>query len=451
MTVSLEKIFFAYILDNKKYFEIIKPFFFKNNEIRFVYDVIRKYILANNEATVPSPKQILEMVSLEDNAKIITKDILKAILKQDSEFNDESWKKNFLIPKFNGWILGNRLKTGTSDIIEQTRELDNIVDIDDVLKSASVIREIMDDALKTNFLSDDEDLGSDFDDAEQHSQDSSTQKVRTGITTLDHILGGGWDISTLNMIMSETNGGKSLWMQNFAVLSADMGYNVLYVTLEMSEKKVLKRLGSMRLKIPIDKYDEVSKDSELIKSKIKQLRRSEAVDNLFDNKVGKILVKFWAAGTTTVSEIDDFIEKIREKRGIKVDLVIVDYITLLAPIKGSGIDNNLFLKGKHFAEGLRAIGAKHKCPVISAIQVAKDAWNNADITLSNIPESKAIAETADTFFALIRTEEMKRQNIYRLKLLKQRDGDFSRSQIKFDLNVKYLTVENDIFVDTAGL
>lgn len=449
MTISLEKLFFAYILDNKKYFEIVKPFFFKNSEVRFVYDVLRKYIMGNNEATVPSPKQILEMVSLEDKEKIITKDILKAILKADPEFSDENWQTNFLIPKFNGWILANRLKTGTSDIIEHTRDLDSIADITEALQSASKIKEIIDEASKTNFMTDDDDFGSDFDIAELHSQDSSTLKVRTGYTTLDHILGGGWDVSTLNMIMAETNGGKSLWMQNFAVLSANLGYNVLYVTLEMSEKKVLKRMGSMRLRIPIDKYDEVSKNSEMIKQRIQQLKRSEAVDNLFDNKVGKIFVKFWAAGTTTVSEIDGFLEKMKDKRGIKMDLVIVDYITLLAPIKGSGIDNNLYLKGKHFAEGLRAIGSKYKCPIISAIQVAKDAWNNADITLANIPESKAIAETADTFFALIRTEEMKRQNIYRLKLLKQRDGDFSRSQVKFDLNPTYLTIENDAFVDVG--
>jgi hypothetical protein len=54
----------------------------------------------------------------------------------------------------------------------------------------------------------------------------------------------------------------------------------------------------------------------------------------------------------------------------------------------------------------------------------KDAWNASDITLESVPESKAIAETSDTFFCIIRTEEMKRQNLFRFKLLKQRDGDF---------------------------
>jgi KaiC/GvpD/RAD55 family RecA-like ATPase len=67
------------------------------------------------------------------------------------------------------------------------------------------------------------------------------------------------------MLMGETNSGKSLWMQNLAVASANQGYNVLYITLEMSERKVLKRLGSMRLKIPINDYDTISLDTEFMR------------------------------------------------------------------------------------------------------------------------------------------------------------------------------------------
>jgi replicative DNA helicase len=246
--------------------------------------------------------------------------------------------------------------------------------------------------------------------------------------------------------MAETNNGKSLWMQNFASRSADMGFNVLYITLEMSERKVMKRIGAMRLKIPINNYDDVSKDAELIKRKINSLKNPKSSD-LFENKVGKIFTKFWAAGTATVSDFDNYIQKLKDKKGIKIDLLIVDYITLIAAQKGAAADN-LYTKGKSLAEGLRAIGAKFKIPVVTGVQVAKDAWNSNDITLEQVPESKAIAETADSFFAIIRTEEMKRQNIYRFKLLKQRDGDFLKSQIKIKLNPTYLTLEDDMFLDT---
>lgn len=240
---------------------------------------------------------------------------------------------------------------------------------------------------------------------------------------------------------------NSLWMQNFAFKSADLGFNVLYITLEMSEKKVFKRIGSMRLKIPINDYDSVSMDIELIKRKISQLGGSSGSvgGDLFRSKIGKIYTKFWAAGTATVSDFDNYIQKLQQKKNIKIDLLIIDYITLVAASKSAG--DTLYTKGKHLAEGLRALGSKFKFPVITGIQVAKDAWNSVDITLESVPESKAIAETADTFFAIIRNSEMKRHNLYRLKLLKQRDGDFLKSQIKLNLNPTFLTLESDQFVD----
>lgn len=441
MTSSLEKVFFNYILKNKKYFEIIRPFFFRNSEIQFVYGIIREYMLKNSDAQIPTPRQILDMVTLEDKEGVITKEILKSILTDNLKDYDE---KNFIEPKFNAWILSNRIKAGTVDIIDETRNFDTVSDFESAVERANKIRAIVDEMSSTNFV-DDDDMGSDFDEPELHVQDSSRFKVKSGFETLDHILGGGWDIGTLNCVMAETNNGKSLWMQNFAVKTADAGHNVLYITLEMSERKVLKRLGSMRLRIPINDYDTVSKDTELIRKKIKSLGSMKEGGDLFTNKVGKIYTKFWAAGTATVNDFDNYIQKIQQKKGIKFDLIIVDYITLIAAIKG--MTDNLYMKGKHLAEGLRALGSKYKCPIITGVQVAKDAWNASDITLESVPESKAIAETSDTFFAIIRTEEMKRLNIYRFKLLKQRDGDFLKSQIKLSLNPTYLTLENDQFLD----
>jgi replicative DNA helicase len=441
MTPQLEKVFFNYILKYKKFFDVVKPYFFRNSEIQFVYGVVRSYMVQSSDIAVPTPRQILDMVNLEDKEGIITKEILKSILHVDLKEYDE---KQFIEPKFNAWVLSNRLKTGTVDIIDETRNLDSISDFEKAIEAADKIKSIVNEMSSLNFVQD-EDMGADFDDPEVHVQDSSKFKIRSGFETLDHMLGGGWDIQTLNCIMAETNNGKSLWMQNFAVKSADSGYNVLYITLEMSERKVMKRLGAMRLKIPINDYDTVSKDTDLIKKKITALSHSEGGD-IFDKKVGKIMSKFWAAGTATVADFDNYIQKLKEKRDIKIDLIIVDYITLVAAPKGLGADN-LYTKGKHLAEGLRALGAKYQCPVITGVQVAKDAWNSSDITLESVPESKAIAETADTFFAIIRTEEMKRQNLFRFKLLKQRDGDFLKSQIRINLNSTYLTLENDQFLD----
>jgi replicative DNA helicase len=205
MTPQIEKVFFSYILSNrKKYYEIVKPFFFKNSTIQFVYEVMRNYMLTSTETKPPSNRQILDMVSLEDKEGIITKPMLKSILDVNlSEYNEV----NFILPKFNGWVLSNRIKTGTVDVIEETRNLDNISDFAHAVESANKIKSIINEMSSVNFVQD-EDMGSDFDEPENHVQDSSRFKVKCGFETIDHMLGGGWDISTLNVIMAQTNGGK---------------------------------------------------------------------------------------------------------------------------------------------------------------------------------------------------------------------------------------------------
>jgi len=144
------------------------------------------------------------MVILQDKEGMITKEILKSILQVNLDEYDE---KNFIEPNFNGWVLANRLKTGTVDIIDETRNLDSISDFDKAVEAANRIKGIVDEMSSTRFVQDD-DMGSDFDEAENHVQDSSKFKVKCGFETIDHMLGGGWDISTLNVIMAETNNGK---------------------------------------------------------------------------------------------------------------------------------------------------------------------------------------------------------------------------------------------------
>ena len=115
------------------------------------------------------------------------------------------------------------------------------------------------------------------------------------------------------------------------------------------------------------------------------------------------------------------------------------------------IGNNLFLKGKHLAEGLRYLADKFDMCVITATQLDKAVWGANDVKLADIPESKAVAETADSVWAIIRNNDMRRENKYRLKILKLRDGEHKGEMVKFDFNTRYLTLENDILEGTGKL
>lgn len=205
MTPQLEKVFFKYIRENKKYYEVVQPHFFKNSEINMVYKILREYILANSEATDPSPKQLWEMVNLEDKEGVMTRELFKAVLQVDLNEYDA---KNFILPRFNTWVLSNRVKAGTVDIIDEVRGIDDISDIEKTQITVEKIKDIVGDMTSTRFIDDDEDMGSDFDEPESHYQDNSTSKVRSGFPTIDHILGGGWDVKSLNILMAETSQGK---------------------------------------------------------------------------------------------------------------------------------------------------------------------------------------------------------------------------------------------------
>ena len=239
---------------------------------------------------------------------------------------------------------------------------------------------------------------------------------------------------------------NSMWLHNIAVNAANAGANVLIVTLEMTTRKVMKRLGSMRLKIPSTDYDEKSKDSVFMKQKLNNLKSQSTVGNLFDSQPGKIFVKKYNTSDCTITDIDNYIKRFEEVKRIKVGMVIVDYINIMSIEKGFDITNMLYLKGKHLAEGLRRIADKYECAVITATQTDKAVWGASDIKLADIPESKAIADTADSVWAIIRNPEMKKNNIYRLKILKLRDGEHHEEQIRFDFNIKFLTMENDVLV-----
>jgi archaellum biogenesis ATPase FlaH len=439
MNTNMEKHYFIYILDNPDQFSKVEPFFFKNSDIQFIYTVIREEYLKNTSHIVPSSQQIYAMIKLSDHDHKINDKVIKILLESDNSDISEYW----LLPRFKGWKIQNQLKGDMLKGIDMVRGIEEI-NYDNIVEVAQKLKGMFGNVLLVD--DDDQDLGADFDDPESHKQLLSQNNVPTGWPCVDNILGGGWSKSTLNVIMGETGGGKSMWLHNIAVNSANAGTNVLIVTLEMTTRKVMRRLGSMRLKINADEYDEKSKDTVFMKQRLNNLKSQSSVGNLFDSQPGKIFVKKYNTSDCTVTDIDNYIRKFEEVKRIKVGVLLVDYINIMSIEKGFDITNMLYLKGKHLAEGLRKIADKYECAVITATQTDKSVWGASDLKLADIPESKAIADTSDSVWGIIRNPEMKRNNLYKLKILKLRDGEHHEEQVRFDFNQKFLTMENDVLV-----
>jgi hypothetical protein len=239
---------------------------------------------------------------------------------------------------------------------------------------------------------------------------------------------------------------NSMWLHNIASNTIKAGKNALVLTLEMAEYKCTKRMGSMLLGIPPSLYEEKSNDTQYMLNKLKSFKNTAITSNLFNSKAGELFVKKFNTSDCTVTDIDNYIMKLQDNKQFKVDMVLVDYLNIMSLEKGLDIKGNLYQKGKHIAEGLRYLAGKHNTTFITATQTDRAVWGASDIKMDAVPESKAIVETADTVWAIIRTTEMKRQNLYRLKNLKLRDGECKEQQVKFTFKPETLTMENDLLV-----
>ena len=69
--------------------------------------------------------------------------------------------------------------------------------------------------------------------------------VSTGWKGIDHKLYGGLNRGEMTIFAGGSGAGKSLFLQNFAVNWALAGFNVVYISLELSEQLISMRLDSM--------------------------------------------------------------------------------------------------------------------------------------------------------------------------------------------------------------
>jgi replicative DNA helicase len=442
LTANLEKVLMHYIFRNPLYLRVVKPHYFRNADVQLVYGAVRQSYLDSVDHEMPSLVEIFDLVKMADKEGAMSSELIKSVLRVDlSQYRSETLEKYY-----QSIVLSNALKDGLTESIVKLREADPN-DLASIQEAAAAIKEIV--QASATVVTSDGGLGSNFDEPESHNQDAYANKVPTGWKTMDHLVGGGWDRKTFNVLMGETNVGKSVWLQNVAKNAANNGYNVVYITLEMSEKKTIKRIGSMRLDIPIADYDALSKDAGYIAERLAWLKRKYGgKQGLFEDRLGAIYIKEYPAASATPETLEGYVKLWQETTGQKLDMLVVDYIGIMSPGPGAPKDN-LYQKGKMLAEGLRALGQRYDLVVVTATQISKESWGAGDINLNSIPESKAIAETADSVWAIIRTAPMKAAGQYILKALKLRDSNFEYDRMGFDLNRINLNIHNDRVVEIA--
>lgn len=237
---------------------------------------------------------------------------------------------------------------------------------------------------------------------------------------------------------------NSIFLCNDAANFVRNGKNVLFITCEMSDKKVIKRIGSNILDINIDDYDNESLNIDKMSTRIKDFRNKSITP------LGKLYIKQYPTSCCTTIDIENYIKEIQDVKGFKVDVVVIDYINILSNYRNSRNDD-MYIKIKQISEDLRAVAVRQNCLILTATQTNRSAFDSNDISITNIAESAGLLHTADTMLGIIQDTEMRYDNKYRIKILKIRDGYGKNNKIEMDIDYKKMKItESGTIFDENG-
>lgn len=420
----LENIWLKAIINNHIYIEHCRVEFFTDLSLKELFKLIKSFYVKYQEVpTAEQVKQVIRILKVEDK---LTNDQVDTIFDIDLSKYDEDW----LSSNVESWIEWKNLEISAVEAVTYVKTTpvtpDNVKDV--ISKFKTIINE-------RNSIDFSFNMGSSFFDPKAHVQ-APNSTFPSGYNFMDTVLGGGFSIKTLNVLIGQPNIGKSIWLANIAAQAFRASYNVAVVSFEMSETKYMRRLGSNLLGVKMSEYDEFANTP----GKLKKALDTISIKNL---KIpGELYLKEFPTSNATVPDIERWCKKMEEIRGIKFKIIVIDYINIIKNYRNPNSENT-YMKIKQLAEDLRGMAVANEWCVVTATQVKQGEFDATDLTMSSAAESSGLAATVDTMFGIIQDPLMHANSEYKLKTLKNRDEGYKNSYKLFKIDYNYMRITED--------
>ena len=245
--------------------------------------------------------------------------------------------------------------------------------------------------------------------------------VRSGIGQIDAIT-GGWQKSDLVILAARPSVGKTALATSMALSAAIAGKRVAIFSIEMSAEQVGSRLLSSASGIPL---------AAIRNGGIDLVQLSELEQ--WADTLSKLNIYVDDAPAATPAIVRSKCRKIAAERG--VDLVIVDYLQLMSPDKGSK-DANRVNEVADISRALKALARELDVPVIALSQLSRSSEyrESGEPRLSDLRDSGAIEQDADMVLMLWRKEQpdfTKQSETVSCKIAKHRNGPTGVCDLEF--------------------
>lgn len=288
----------------------------------------------------------------------------------------------------------------------------SIIDGENKKLTREAIPDILKDALNISF---DSDVGHDYlEDAEERFNfyHQTDERIPFALTALNKACGGeGFPRKTLLIPVAPTGLGKSMFMTDWAAYLLTVGYNVLYVTLELAEERVGERI-----------------DAKLFNTELKNLH--DMPRSTFDNHIekikqkahGKLIIREYSPGTFHANHLRFLLQEVKTKKNMEPDVIMIDYLNLMASYRMKD-NSNSYSYIKAITEEIRGVGMQYNALVCAPTQTNRSGVGVTDYGLTEISDSYGAAMTADAIFGFISTPELESLSQMRVKFMKNRFGN----------------------------
>jgi replicative DNA helicase len=238
-----------------------------------------------------------------------------------------------------------------------------------------------------------------------YQRDGGLSGIATGLTDLDHLM-GGLQKSDLIVIAGRPGMGKTALATNIAYAIAEQyqgepkpdgsietvsGGIVGFFSLEMSAEQLATRI--------------ISEQSEIASSRI---RRGDISEQDFNKLAGAaqhmqaVPLYIDDTGGISIAQLVARARRLKRQRGL--DMMVVDYLQLLAGSKRAG--DNRVQEVTEITTGLKALAKELDVPVIAISQLSRQVESRDDKRpqLSDLRESGSIEQDADVVLFVFREE-----------------------------------------------
>lgn len=436
---------FFYILKDPSLIKNFNKRFFTEPTIVAIFDYAQDFV--NQYKEEPTPEQLYELIKVSGKEEIGL-DSIKTLWQNQSGLS--KYSDDWLKTNISAWGKFRSFYTGLENTIAYVKQLPTNIAYTDTEMYINRASNIFNNGASFSVNTTE---GYDFFDLENHViKDEDTHS--TGYKFMDLCLKGGFMKKGLYIIMGAPKVGKSQWLCNLAANSVKMGYNTIYITLEMSYQKVSNRIGSNLFNINIDDYQTALKD----KNKMKQAAQS--FHNSLMIPAGKFYLEEFPTSTATASDIENFVLKKEAELSklynceFKFANVFIDYVNIMRDQRGNSGDNT-YIKIKNICEDVRAVGQRNQWAMISVTQVNGDGYESTNLSMANVSESKGLIATVDALFGIIQTALMRASNVYYISAIALRDSPHIGDRQKFIWDPYHLRITQDttedIIPDTVEL